>query len=517
MCSSCPTGTGASRARSSAGRRRLRRAPGSGRRRPARPPRPAATSPRSRGSYRSHASSGEKKPLDERPWESGAALAALASFAIQEALHSLQCSESGSARRQTAGMLELFPDTARVEDGELALGGVRAAELAEEFGTPLVVYCEETLRARGARLPRGGAGRARRYGTKAFPNVALLRAPRRGGHRRGRVHARRARVRARGRDRRASGSSSTATTSRTRSCARAAEAGALVVLDAPDEVERGGRRRRAARARPRHAGHRRRHARARSRPATAARSSGCRRRSAGARSRGAASSGSTSGPARPPRLAARLRRERCSVDWLAAFASGPRRARLEPGRRRPRRRPRHPLRPRRAAARARRLVCGRSSRALRERLPAPAQSLIFEPGRSLVGRAGSRSTASASSSRAAATTYVAVDGGMSDNPRPQLYDARYTALLANRADEPPTGLPVAGKHCESGDVLIERAGCPRRGAATCSPCRRPARTRSRWLELQRRAAAGGGARRATARRGLIRRRETVDDLLRFEA
>ena len=44
-------------------------------------------------------------------------------------------------------MLELFPSSARVDDGELTLGGVRASELAAEFGTPLVVYCEETIRA----------------------------------------------------------------------------------------------------------------------------------------------------------------------------------------------------------------------------------------------------------------------------------------------------------------------------------------------------------------------------------
>src|SRR5262249_57478511 len=58
-------------------------------------------------------------------------------------------------------------------------------------------------------------------------------------------------------------------------------------------------------------------------------------------------------------------------------------------------------------------------------------------------------------------TYAAIDGGMSDNPRPQLYGARYEALLANRAEEPSTGVyRVAGKHCESGDVLIEAAELP---------------------------------------------------------
>jgi hypothetical protein len=56
-------------------------------------------------------------------------------------------------------MLELFPDTARVEDGELTIGGVRASALAEEFGTPLVVYCEETSVPRAV---RGGGERPRR-------------------------------------------------------------------------------------------------------------------------------------------------------------------------------------------------------------------------------------------------------------------------------------------------------------------------------------------------------------------
>ena len=77
-------------------------------------------------------------------------------------------------------------------------------------------------------------------------------------------------------------------------------------------------------------------------------------------------------------------------------------------------------------------------------------------------------------------TYVAVDGGMSDNPRPQLYGARHTALLANRADEPAAGAySVCGKHCESADVMIERALLPEpRAAETSSPSQRRARTRS---------------------------------------
>ena len=73
-------------------------------------------------------------------------------------------------------MLELFPDSARIDADALAVGGVSAEELADRFGTPLVVYCEETIRRR-ARALRAAAGAQGRvfYGTKAFPNVAVLR------------------------------------------------------------------------------------------------------------------------------------------------------------------------------------------------------------------------------------------------------------------------------------------------------------------------------------------------------
>src|SRR6476619_692664 len=73
------------------------------------------------------------------------------------------------------GLLRLFPDSAGIEDGRLTLGHVSAAALAEEFGTPLVVYCERTLRAR-ARSLRAAVGEGHvAFGTKAFANVAVLR------------------------------------------------------------------------------------------------------------------------------------------------------------------------------------------------------------------------------------------------------------------------------------------------------------------------------------------------------
>jgi diaminopimelate decarboxylase len=155
--------------------------------------------------------------------------------------------------------------------------------------------------------------------------------------------------------------------------------------------------------------------------------------------------------------------------------------------------------------------------AVGERRPEPVQ-LVLEPGRSLVGRAGVTFYRVGVVKESAGVTYAAIDGGMSDNPRPQLYGARYEALLANRADELPTGVyRVAGKHCESGDVLIEAAelphpasgdllSVPATGAYTLA-------LGSTYNGVPRPAVVlveGGESR-------LIRRRETVDELLRFEA
>ena len=115
---------------------------------------------------------------------------------------------------------------------------------------------------------------------------------------------------------------------------------------------------------------------------------------------------------------------------------------------------------------------------------------------------------------AGGVTYVAVDGGMSDNPRPVLYGARYQAWIADRAgDEPDGTYAVAGKHCESGDVLIEetRLPAPRPGdilvvAATGAYS---ASMASNYNGLPRPAAVV--VRDGTAR--TVVRRETVADLL----
>lgn len=82
-------------------------------------------------------------------------------------------------------------------------------------------------------------------------------------------------------------------------------------------------------------------------------------------------------------------------------------------------------------------------------------ALLLEPGRSLVGEAGvTLYTLGGIKAIPGVRTYVSVDGGLSDNPRPALYEAKYTVLTANRMNEPhDTRVTVSGKHCET-DVLF---------------------------------------------------------------
>ncbi len=86
----------------------------------------------------------------------------------------------------------------------------------------------------------------------------------------------------------------------------------------------------------------------------------------------------------------------------------------------------------------------------------PMPRLFVEPGRSIAGKAAVTAyTVGTVKVIPGVRTYVAVDGGMSDNLRPMLYDSKYEAMLANKAEEPATDVvTVAGKHCESGDVLV---------------------------------------------------------------
>jgi len=92
--------------------------------------------------------------------------------------------------------------------------------------------------------------------------------------------------------------------------------------------------------------------------------------------------------------------------------------------------------------------------------PRPAVSV--EPGRSIVGRAGvALYTVGTRKRIAGVRDYVSVDGGMADNIRPALYQAGYTALAARRMnDRAVAPVTVAGRYCESGDILVRDAPLP---------------------------------------------------------
>lgn len=83
-------------------------------------------------------------------------------------------------------------------------------------------------------------------------------------------------------------------------------------------------------------------------------------------------------------------------------------------------------------------------------------NIIIEPGRWIAGEAGiTLYTIGSIKEIPKIRTYVSVDGGMADNPRPSLYKAKYDGLIANKMDKKPTELvTIAGKYCESGDILI---------------------------------------------------------------
>ena len=89
-------------------------------------------------------------------------------------------------------------------------------------------------------------------------------------------------------------------------------------------------------------------------------------------------------------------------------------------------------------------------------------TLLIEPGRSLVGRAGvAVYTVGAIKDIPTVRKYVSLDGGMGDNIRPALYDAKYEAVVANRMSDPPCEtVTLAGKYCESGDVLVRDIELP---------------------------------------------------------
>lgn len=92
----------------------------------------------------------------------------------------------------------------------------------------------------------------------------------------------------------------------------------------------------------------------------------------------------------------------------------------------------------------------------------PLPKLVAEPGRSLIGSACMTAyTVGSQKTIPDIRTYVTVDGGMSDNPRPITYQSVYRAVVANRMSADLTEVvSIAGKHCESGDIVIQQAKLP---------------------------------------------------------
>ncbi|MFJ3711322.1 diaminopimelate decarboxylase [Streptomyces sp. NBC_01387] len=95
----------------------------------------------------------------------------------------------------------------------------------------------------------------------------------------------------------------------------------------------------------------------------------------------------------------------------------------------------------------------------RNALPVPR--LTLEPGRAVIGPAGVAVYRVLSVKRTGGRTFVAVDGGMSDNPRPALYGVRYAPrLIGRRPTAGPAVVTVVGRHCEAGDVLADAVALP---------------------------------------------------------
>jgi diaminopimelate decarboxylase len=408
-------------------------------------------------------------------------------------------------------MLEILPLSAEIAGGRLAIGGVPAAQLAEEHGTPLVVYCEATIRAQARAYRAAAPGATIVYGSKAFANVALLRVLADEGV---------------GADVSTLGELAFAreagmdgdrllfhgNNKSDEELRAAAGAGATVVLDAPDEPARAaaaGVRRVLVRLTPG------------VEAVTHQSIQTAHHESKFGLSPDAAVAAISEARALGLDVAgvhfhvgsqlARVEESLVAVDRLLAFCT---RAESE------------------LDWRPRLLDIGgglgiRYTRdehvpeiaefipPLVERLP--DVEVVLEPGRSLVGRAGVTLYRVGVVKDSGGVSYVAIDGGMSDNPRPQLYGARFEALLADRADELADGVfRVAGKHCESGDVLIDAVALPRprRGDLLAVPATGAytLAMASTYNGVPNPAAvlvAGGEAR-------LIRARQPVSDLLRFE-
>ena len=401
-------------------------------------------------------------------------------------------------------MLELLPDSAAVESGELSLGGAQAADLSAEFGTPLIVYCEQTL-LECVRAYRSAAPDAMLvYGVKAFPNVAIMRLfageglgadvstlGELGFALRAGISGERIVVHGNNKS--------------DEELRAAAEADVrFVVLDALPAVERAadaGVRRVLVRVTPgidadTHAAIRTAHHGSKfGLPPAQAIAAVARSLEVGLDVQGL-----------HVHIGSQLldaEAAETTVEWLAGFAVE---CRAELGW--------TPAIVDLGGGLGIQYVEGEAPPSIADFVSSltgrlahecklhglPQPDVVLEPGRSLVGRAGvTLYRVGVVKQATETTTYVSVDGGMSDNPRPQLYGARYAAM-----------------HCESGDVLIEHVALPepRRGDLLAVPGTGAYTLGmgSNYNALPRPAAvlvADGRAR-------LIRRRETLDDLFALE-
>jgi diaminopimelate decarboxylase len=419
-------------------------------------------------------------------------------------------------------VLDLFPDSAAVDRGRLTIGGIAADELAAEFGTPLVVYCEETIRARVRAYREAAPGARLAYGTKAFPNVAVLRLLAELGV---------------GADVSTAGELAFALRAEVPAellvvhgnnkgddeLRAAADAGAgLVVLDAPDEPARAaaaGVRTILLRLTP--------GIEVDTHEAIRTGQAGSKFGLTAEQAHDAIEAGRDAGldvAGLHVHLGSQLRDAgplRATIDWLAGFAAA---CRSELG----------------WTPRVVDLGGGLGVRHVpEEQVPSigkfvsaavaalerawslhelPPAELVLEPGRSLVGTAGvTLYRVGVVKPASESVTYVAVDGGVSDNPRPLLYAARYTAAIADRFDATPdAAYRVAGKHCESGDVLIDAVPlpAPRRGDVLAVPAT-GAYTLAMGSNYNGVPRPGAVLVRDGSAR-VIRRRESVDDLLERE-
>jgi diaminopimelate decarboxylase len=405
------------------------------------------------------------------------------------------------------GVLELFPDSGAVVGGELVVGGLSASELAREHGTPLVVYCEQTMRARARAYRSAAPDAVTLYGSKAFPNVAVLSLLVSEGlgadvSTLGELElALRAGVPA--------GSIVLHGNNKSEEeLRRAAEVDAwLVVLDALDEVERAawaGVRRVLVRVTPGidpdthdaiKTGHR---GSKFGLPPEQALHAIAHARDEGLDVQGLhVHLGSQLLDAAPARF---------SVDWLAGFAAECRSeldwtpAVVDVG----------------GGLGIRYVETERAPsidgfvEAIVERVGRawalhglPAPRLVFEPGRSVVGEAGvTLYTVGSVKQASEQTAYVAVDGGMSDNPRPQLYErgsracSRTAWTIRSRASTRFAGSTASRETCSWSEFRF-----PGRSAATLLPSPRPVRTRWRWRQTTTRCRGRRPCSSRTVRRG----------------